>query len=183
GIGADGNYYKNVTITLTAEDKGIGVNHTYYRLDGSVWLEYTEPFLVDERGEHTLEYYSVDYLGHEETVQTETFNVSNINFKINITSPENGLYVFGKKLLSMHKTIVVGNIDVEAELVPFDPSVPPEFDQVVFYVDNSSVATFTSQPFEWNWEGSAFGKHSLSVTAFNDGDSVTKSVEILIFKF
>ena len=182
GIGADNNYYKNVTVVLTAIDTGIGVNATYYRLDGGDWKVYTEPLLVDTLGSHTIEYYSIDNLGHEESTRTLTFNVTNINFNLNITNPQNGLYILGKRIFPLKKTIIFGGITVKAELEPYDPDVPPEYDSVTFYIDGNKVKEFTSPPFEWSWEGMAFGKHTITVRATNDGDSVEKSIDVLIFK-
>ena len=182
GIGSGGNYYKNVTIILTATDAGIGVNSTFYRLDGGDWKTYTGPILVDTLGSHTIEYYSVDNLGHEESVHSLKFNVTNINFNLEITNPKNGLYIFGRQTLLFEKTIIIGGITIKAELEPYDPDVPPEYDSVIFYIDGKKVKEFTSPPFEWSWEGSAFGKHTITVRATNDGDYVEKSMDVLIFK-
>ncbi|HEC76438.1 MAG TPA: PKD domain-containing protein, partial [Thermoplasmatales archaeon] len=68
----------STTITLTAEDYpecAVGVNHTYYRINGGTWIEYTEPFTIDEECTHTIEYYSIDYLGNEEVHHIITVNV------------------------------------------------------------------------------------------------------------
>ena len=182
GAGSCGSYYRNVTIILTAMDEGAGVNATYYRLDGGEWKIYREPIFVDTLGSHTIEYYSVDNLGHEEDVNSLTFNVTNINFKLKIIKPENGLYIFGKRIFVLKKTIIIGGITVKAELEPYDPDVPPEYDSVAFYVDGNKVKEFTSPPFEWSWEGMAFGKYTITVRATNNGDSVEKSIDVLIFK-
>ncbi len=62
----DGWYTEPVTITLVPADEGIGVAETYYRIDGGEWQTGIEFSLV-ESGEYTVEFYSVDYLGHEES--------------------------------------------------------------------------------------------------------------------
>ena len=182
GIGSGGNYYKNVTIILTATDAGIGVNSTFYRLDGGDWKTYTGPILVDTLGSHTIEYYSVDNLGHEESVHSLKFNVTNINFNLEITNPKNGLYIFGRQTLLFEKTIIIGGITIKAELEPYDPDVPPEYDSVIFYIDGKKVKEFTSPPFEWSWEGSAFGKHTITVKAIHEESTLSQSMEVMILK-
>ncbi|RLF42900.1 MAG: hypothetical protein DRN18_01485 [Thermoplasmata archaeon] len=182
GVGTGENYYRNVTITLTATDKGIGVNCTYYRLDGGEWNIYTEPIHIDTLGSHTFEYYSIDKLGHKETVHVVKFNITNINFILKITNPQNGLYLFGNRIFAIKRTIIIGAITVRAELIPYDPLIPPEYDRVIFYIDGRKVKEFTSPPFEWAWEGSVFGKRTITVEAVHNGDSIKQSREVFIFK-
>ncbi|HEC89831.1 MAG TPA: PKD domain-containing protein, partial [Thermoplasmatales archaeon] len=54
-----------------------GVETTYYCVDGGDWHEYTEPFTIDEECQHTIEYYSIDYLGNEEEHHIITVYVDN----------------------------------------------------------------------------------------------------------
>ncbi len=65
GITVDGS-----TVTLTPVDAASGVATTYYRIDGGVWMTYLAPFEVRGEGNHTLEYYSVDAAGNNETVKS-----------------------------------------------------------------------------------------------------------------
>ncbi|HIH00620.1 TPA: hypothetical protein HA259_00805 [Thermoplasmata archaeon] len=44
------------------------VNHTYYRVDGGSWTEYSDTFTVTGDGVHTVEFYSDDVAGNEEPV-------------------------------------------------------------------------------------------------------------------
>jgi len=80
-------YYTNGTeewittstlIYLNATDLpecGCGVNHTYYRINNGTWIEYTGPFTINEECKHTIEWYSVDYLGNTEQVHSTVVNV------------------------------------------------------------------------------------------------------------
>ena len=55
----------DVTVTLTPDDRGgSGVQGTVYRLDGSGVDTYPGSIAVSGEGIHTLEYCSVDNLGH-----------------------------------------------------------------------------------------------------------------------
>ncbi len=66
-----------VSVTLTANDALSGVASTHYRLDGASDQTYAQgdalPFATD--GVHTLEYWSVDVAGNEESHHTLTVNV------------------------------------------------------------------------------------------------------------
>ncbi len=58
-------------VTLVAVDgNGSGVSVTMYRIDGGDWVVYNGEFEVRGSGDHTLEYYSVDEAGLNETVKT-----------------------------------------------------------------------------------------------------------------
>lgn len=68
--GEEGWYLSSVEATLSADD-GVGtVNHTYYRVDGGSWTEYSDTFTVTGDGVHTVEFYSDDVAGNEEPVHT-----------------------------------------------------------------------------------------------------------------
>jgi PKD repeat protein len=182
GEGSNGNYYQQVDIELTAEDLGSGVNTSYYRLDGGEWTEYTNFITVSTHGAHTFECYSVDLLGNEETPHTIEFTISNINFNLDITNPENGLYLFGNQFLNIQKTIIIGAITVEATLTPYGET-PANVDYVEFLVDGVVKATVESAPFEWNWDETTFGQHTLKTIAYNNEESIEDSIEVTTFIF
>ena len=56
-------------MTLTVTDVGSGVLATMYRIDGGDWVVYDGEFEVQGEGNHTVEYYSVDVAGNNETVK------------------------------------------------------------------------------------------------------------------
>ena len=67
----------SVRVTLTAADEegGSGVARTNYRLDGGEPTPYSEPFTVSEPGDHTVEYWSVDEAGNQETAKSIEFTI------------------------------------------------------------------------------------------------------------
>ena len=76
GKGLGDYYVTSVVVLLTASDNagGAGLETTMYRLDGGSWLTYPAGGVdVDGDGEHTVEFYSVDNVGNEEAVDSETF--------------------------------------------------------------------------------------------------------------
>jgi len=69
-----------VPLTLTAVDAaggqpGSGVKATYYTLDGGPPLTYVAPFTVSKVGTTTVEYWSVDNVGNEETPKTAVVRI------------------------------------------------------------------------------------------------------------
>ena len=65
----------DVTVTLFAMDDISGIDKTYYRVDGAAWQTYTAPFLVAGDGIRTVEYYSVDVAGNQESTKSATVNI------------------------------------------------------------------------------------------------------------
>jgi hypothetical protein len=55
-------------INLTASDNHSGVATTYYRLDGTVWIESNTITIVGD-GTHTVEFYSIDNAGNIEAIE------------------------------------------------------------------------------------------------------------------
>jgi hypothetical protein len=81
----------SVMIVLMASDNagGSGLASTMYRLDGGAWTEYqTEGVEVDGDGNHTVEFYSVDNAGNEESP-------SSVGFVIDSTAPATTATVVG----------------------------------------------------------------------------------------
>ena len=73
--GENGWYVSDVTVTLEANDD-IGVNATYYRINGEVWAIYESPFILSEDGDDIfIEYYSDDTGGNFEDVKSATLDI------------------------------------------------------------------------------------------------------------
>lgn len=64
-------YNKDIAGQLIAKDAGIGVDKTYYALNGTVFAEGTQ-FALTEEGEHNVSFYSTDKAGNVEEVKTVT---------------------------------------------------------------------------------------------------------------
>jgi large repetitive protein len=68
----------DVTVTLTPFDGLSGVESTHYKLDGGADQTGTS-LTIGTEGSHTLEYWSVDKAGNEETHHTATINIDKTN--------------------------------------------------------------------------------------------------------
>ena len=85
---------------------GVGVDYTKYRIDGGTWEDYIAPFnIFGVDGIHTLEYYSVDYLGNTEEADPYEVFLDN-------TPPETTLNVGDPKHSSGGNTWVTSHTDL-----------------------------------------------------------------------
>ena len=100
----DGAYVGGATVTLAATDDDSGVAGVEYDLDGAGWQAYTEPFLVDAVGAHTLQFRATDTAGNTSEAQTAEFTVVEGDVEEDTTAPtvepmvmgqqdENGAYI------------------------------------------------------------------------------------------
>ena len=113
---------------------------------------------------------------------TVEFTISNINFNIDITNPENGLYLFGNQILNIQKTIIIGDITVKAKLTPYGET-PANVEHVYFLVDGMMKETVETEPFEWKWDETSFGTHKLEVRAYVGEDSIFRNIDVITFIF
>ena len=72
--GDNGWFRSPVSITLVPSDNGSGVASTFYRVDGGPWHQGTG-FLLGVDGIHTLQFYSVDNAGNQETGYPVTIKI------------------------------------------------------------------------------------------------------------
>lgn len=77
---ADGEWYKEFTVELTATDDKAGVEKTFYSVNGSEFKEGSS-FTVSEDGINTISFYSVDKAGNIEELRVA-------EVKIDQTAPE-----------------------------------------------------------------------------------------------
>ena len=82
GVAGNNSWYRsNVNITLNAYDhSGKGVRETKYSFDNIVWNSYYGPFSITDEGTTTLFYYSSDFAGNSEPIQS-------VNVRIDKTPP------------------------------------------------------------------------------------------------
>ncbi|MGB9777095.1 MAG: OmpL47-type beta-barrel domain-containing protein, partial [Anaerolineae bacterium] len=78
--GNNGWYVSNITVTLSANDAGSGIEITRYRIDSGAWQTYSSPWVLSAEGEHVLEFYSVDKVGNGEAIKS-------VQVKLDLTPP------------------------------------------------------------------------------------------------
>jgi len=179
-------YAGPVTVTITASDD-VAMGEIHYILDGGA--EQVVPgasatFTVSEDGTHTVEYWAVDAVGNEETPHhTLTFAIDLTPPTVEITAPGTGLYIFGKKLIDLKSTIIIGGFTAEAKATD-DEGVK----LVKFYMDDNFVGAVEEPTngdiYSYYVCVKHMGKGTLKVVAEDVvGNTASASMDITYFKF
>jgi hypothetical protein len=175
--GENGWYVSDISVKLSPTDATSGVWHTYYRIDGGDWKKGTS-FTIDEDGEHTVDYYSVDIAGNEESpYHSFSVKLDETAPKVGITTPMyKYLYIFGKPILPINKTIIIGKLTTGADAHDGTSGMA----RVEFYVDGNLTAIDTTSPYEWDWNVvSFFMFHDFKVIAYDQaGNSASATIYI-----
>jgi hypothetical protein len=160
------------TVSLFAYDPtgpvSSGVCFTYYKLNGGSQTEYDGPITLSE-GAHTVEYWSVDCAGNEESHKNSpTLVVDTTPPTIEITEPIEGLYLFGSKILASRilgsGALCIGKITIKA--TASDTGTGIKF--VTFDIDGDSGYDATA-PYEYLYRGPKFGSATVTATAYDLG--------------
>jgi hypothetical protein len=169
-------------VTLVAVDyplnKGVGVDKTYYKLDGGAQTTYTAPFSIGE-GQHTVEYWSVDLAENEEVHKTAQYTVDTTAPEVELTKPEAGIYLLGNKILSFGTSaICIGKVPIEATATDEGSGVA----RVLFDVDGDTGYDSTA-PYEYEFKGMSFGKLTIKATAIDNNGlmSLPDEMEVTCF--
>lgn len=77
-MGNNSWYRSSVQVTLTATDDLSGVAGTWYSIDGGGYAGYGGPFTVSAQGNHTVNYYSRDNAGNQESPKSTSFKIDSV---------------------------------------------------------------------------------------------------------
>ncbi len=105
--------------------------------------------------------------------------------EIKIERPKpNYLYLFGKEILPLRQTIILGGIIVTSEVYDLQNKI----DRVEYYLTGQDYETepraiIHSPPFNWEWTSSAFGLYEITAGAYygNAGSVAVDTVNVRIF--
>ena len=84
-------YKDSAQVTLTRTDNLSGVQSTRYTIDGGTTLNYLSPFTIQTDGSHTINYWTSDKAGNNETQQSRVVNVD-VNAPVTQISAGTGFY-------------------------------------------------------------------------------------------
>jgi hypothetical protein len=179
-----GWYTTSVSVTITATDEGAGMGEIHYILDGveTVVAGDTASFTVSGNGEHTIEYWAVDIMGNEEAHHfIPAFRIdSGSPPSVAITAPEPGLYLFGNKLLSASKVIIIGAFTVEATASDAESGIY----RVQFFLDGDLVSEDTEVPFSAYVAEKHMGAGTIRVVAEDYAQNTAEdTLDITYYKF
>ena len=180
-IGENNWYITPVQITLSAQDTLSGVQGTYYTINNGTSNLYSVPFTIENSGEYTIEYYSIDNAGNTENLHRAAFRINREKPTITIDTPQKGyLYIAGREItaLPLGITLILGNIYIEITATDETSNIS----RVEFYIDDELKYTATEQPYGWLWDETIYFAHVLKATAYNgSGNSETTELRLLIF--
>jgi plastocyanin len=180
-----GWYTTGVKVTITATDVGVGMGEIHYILDGSetVVSGDTAEFTVSGNGEHNIEFWAVDAMGNEETPHNTipTFRIDMGSApSVQITAPEPGLYLFGNKLLSASKVIIIGAFTVEATASDAESGIY----RVQFFLDGDLISEDTEIPFSAYVAEKHMGAGTIKVVAEDFAQNTAEdTLDITYYKF
>jgi hypothetical protein len=82
-------HVSEVNLTLNGTDMISGINHTYYRINGDPWQNYTANISFNIGGYYFVEYYSIDLAGNVEDIR-------NLSLKLDLAPPSTMRIVNGE---------------------------------------------------------------------------------------
>ena len=94
--------------------------------------------------------------------------------KLNILKNKKG-YLFGIELFPMGKPLIIGPIDVIAD-VDMISNNGPDVDYVEFFIDGESKMTDTEAPYVWTLDDQLLGDHEITVTVHSIDGSISESI-------
>jgi len=148
---------------------------TYYKIDGGPQIEYSYPFQLPE-GTHSIEYWSIDNLVGWEPHKTATLTYDSTPPTVEITSPEVGLYLFGKRILAIgSSTICIGKVPITVIASDETSGV----DMVFFNIKNDTGYDSTP-PYEYTYKDTNFGALTITVTAVDKNGLMSQPVTMTI---
>ena len=98
---------------------------------------------------------------------------------VEIISPKEGyLYLLGKEIIPVGKTMILGKIDIIADAMDMDTGIA----KVEFYVDGDIKSTISSPPYQWMWDEFVMGNHEIRIVAKDfAGNKGSEVRNLLIF--
>jgi hypothetical protein len=137
--------------------------HAYDPEGDGVYLE--ESLGVHEHWDTSVDIFSPDrYSGPEGGgIDFVAVGKTAASADVVITSPsENHLYLFGSEVTQLPWTVVIGPIEITAEVHGETGSV----ERIDFLLDGTLQHSCSSEPYRWSWTSLSFGSHTVTVKAY-----------------
>jgi hypothetical protein len=98
--------------------------------------------------------------------------------KLEILSPQDGIYVKDKKIASFFTPVIIGDITIAVNAT----NEIYDIERVEFAIDGVTQGNITAAPYVWRWETPAFFKHTIQVVAYDTaGNNVTRDISVWKF--
>ncbi len=98
---------------------------------------------------------------------------------VHVEKPQGGLYVFDKEILplSNNVTVIFGDITIESIADDYETDI----DKTEIWIDGNLENSSKEKHYYWLWDEMAIGKHSITITAFdNAGNRRDKEFDVFI---
>ncbi len=132
-----------------------------------LWFDAQAPYLQWEKEW----YYGMVVFG-DPTLRIPTY------IQMQVTKPENALYIGDKKILPFFTPVSFGKITIETTVTSNNDNI----ERVEFFVDGALQSTDTTAPYSWTWNRIAFLKHPIKIVAY-DTEGHNSSRELTLWKF
>ncbi|MCJ7571252.1 MAG: PKD domain-containing protein, partial [Candidatus Thermoplasmatota archaeon] len=153
------------------------VNYEWFFGDGDTSTGKITTYTYTQWEEYSVTLTVTDNDGKTDSVTKAITMIDNIKPIVNIVSPEiNSLYILGFKI-PFASTVIIGDLDIIIEATDNETGI----NNVELEIGTDSK-TFWSEPYEYSWTETKFGKVRIKVTA-NDYAGNSNSDEIEVWKF
>jgi hypothetical protein len=183
GIPCNECFCGSVTISITATDiMGVREVHCVDNEQRKEFFNYRDRlyFTITTNGYHRLPYWAVDNAGNEAYPEfTHSFCIyTGSPPRLDIVTPESGLYYFGKKVLSIDKTIIIGGFTITVNA----SDAESDLYRVVFFLDNKEIGEDIDEPFTHYCARKHSGEGKIRAVAEDlEGNNAADSLEIYYF--
>lgn len=125
---------------------------------------------------HTSEeaHITITIKDHDE--RSEPIQMDPFQPKIRFITPENGVYLFNKRILPSEKTIIFGTCTFTLTI-----EENCNVEKVEFYIDENIYQTKTAEPYSITVHDRVFGKHDITIVAYDtagNSEQVSRTVQI-----
>jgi len=139
-------------------------------------------FVVSENGDHSLVFWAKDTIGNEGTPK-EIIPTFCVDYggppQVKIIEPESGFYLFGKKIINMDKTIIIGPFTINATA-----SDDNGLYRLQFILDGEIIGELTDPPYRFYCGRRHQGYGILSVTAWDmSGNMAEDKIDVHYYNF
>jgi len=154
------NYYDHEVANIT-----LRLNFSAY------WYDFAGNLLKSGSDNFTIERLS--------SASSMMFTITKTPFpKVKILKPENAIYIGNKEITSFRVPLIFGKITIEVDA----SSNQSEIARVDFSIDNELKATVNTTPYSWMWDGRAFFRHTIKISAYNSFGNCAVA-ELAVWKF
>jgi len=156
-------YISPPLVSLIATDDASGVVRTEYDF-GSGWQSYNEPFLIEQEGEITLQFRSIDLAGRTEVAKTKSFQIDTF-------SPETSVFTIGPRHEDEDERVYIS----DETTVGFDAEDTTSGVSETTYSESSSVEETTEEIYDS--EFMLEGEDGLHTVTYYSSDNASNQEE------